>query len=128
MRDLRSRLSFGSASVVVFVLLSGSEGVFGTRADWKTLRSSCWRGSGIVVVSRGLSGCLLPSAGFFLSGKGFLAGLLFDGGFLLLGRGGMAVVDAVEFSPAADVLLRWPHTESTELNIIVILFTIHSGH
>lgn len=125
---MRSRLSFGSAFVFVFVfvLLSGSGGVFGTRADWKTLRSSCWRGSGIVVVSRGLSGCLLPSAGFFLSGKGFLAGLLFDGAFLLLGRGGMAVVDAVEFSRAADVLLAWPHTEyRVEYNI---LFTIHSGH
>lgn len=62
---------------------------FGRRADWKTLRRSCWRGSGIVLfVSRRVVG-----AGSFLSIGCFLGRFLAFGGGLLFGRGGMVGCD-----------------------------------
>ena len=91
MRGFTSRVSVSvSVSVSVGVGFCASwrsecTMVFGRRADWKMLRRSCWRGSGIVLlVSRTVVG-----AGSFLSMDGFLGGFLLLGVAFLFGRGGI---------------------------------------
>ena len=120
-----------SLSVSVFGSVGWSEGsVFGRRADWKTFRRICWRGSGIVLfVSRNVLGVgsFLPLGGGFLEGF-----LLLDGGFLLFDRGGMVVgclidikklrfarVEVFIISPRAiiNITLRSPRSAKRVVNL-----------